>query len=102
MGPPGKKGSQGPAGLPGSIIDMCRYLPKATIGLFRFYDEENFYAINDPLKDLVKDKSFIKGWRSHSQNGSTLTAKMASKEVMFVEDGRYALGFKKSTYVNEK
>jgi hypothetical protein len=52
------------------------------------------------LKDLVKDKEFIKAWHSRSQNGADLIAVKATREIVFVKEGQYALRFKNTTYIN--
>jgi len=56
--------------------------------------------VTNSSKDLVKDKGFIKAWHSRSQKGADLSAVKATKEIVFVKEGRYALGFKNTTYIN--
>ena len=50
----GPRGPMGPQGLPGSIEDLCTWMPKSVIKNLQMNDELGSFFIEDPTKDLKK------------------------------------------------
>ena len=96
----GPRGPRGPRGLPGSINDICQWLPKTVLSNLQKYDENGSFFINDPTKDLARSGQEVKKWISRSVRGLNLVAEKPSSDLVKLSD-RYALGFEKNRYVSK-
>ena len=57
MGPPGPKGVKGEKGAPGSIDDMCKWLPKTMLKSYQENEEDGSFFITDRKKDVKISKT---------------------------------------------
>ena len=95
-GPPGPRGLRG---LPGSIRDLCIWLPGTVLANLQKYDERGSYFVQDPDKDLhhkAKPGQITK-WCSRSSTGGGLDAERPCNSLVKL-NGYYALEFKQNSY----
>ena len=96
------RGSPGPKGSPGTITDLCTGMPHTVVKNLQENEEDGCFFIADPKKDIKREGSGdIKQWISRSQKHFNLEAERASKSLTDLANGRYALVFKNSCYINE-
>ena len=102
-GSKGSKGSPGPKGSPGIITDLCTWMTHTVVKNLQENEEDGCFFIADPKKDIKREGSGgdIKQWISRSQKHFNLEAERASKSLTDLANGRHALVFKNSRYINE-
>ena len=70
---------------------------------FREEEEEDCFLLADPKKDIKRSKGGeIVEWISRSNKKYNLAAERASKSIVELPNGRYALDFQKSRYFNDE
>ena len=99
-GQKGPPGPMGPRGFPGSIKDLCEWLPQSVLESLRKNDEIGSFFITDPSKDLEQSGKVVKQWVSRSNKGLNLVADIPSSDLVKLPD-RYVLGFKKNRYASK-
>ena len=62
----GPRGPMGPRGLPGSINDLCQWLPSTILKNLQENEENGCFLIGDPSKDLAINKNEGKTWITRS------------------------------------
>ena len=94
-GPPGAKGS------PGTITDLCTWMPHTVLKNLQENEEVGCFFIADLKKDIKRVGSDITQWISRSQKHLNLTAERASKSLTELANERHALVFHNSRYIND-
>ena len=96
----GKRGPPGPKGCPGSIDDMCKWLPKTMLKSYQENEESGCYFITDLKKDILKNRNGeIIEWVSRSDTKINLKGKVPTKDIVKLpNDKGYALSFHKTHY----
>ena len=101
----GQCGSRGPRGItgqPGSIRDMCTWMPSTILKNIQQNEETCcFFIAADPSKDIKRTGTDIQKWISRSSKKSNLIAEKPAKSLMELPNGRHALEFKNARYINE-
>ena len=101
-GSKGDRGSPGPKGSPGTITDLCTWMPHTVLKNLQENEEDGCFFIVDLSKDIKREESGdITQWISRSEKHFNLEAERASKSLTDLANGRHALVFKKSRYINE-
>ena len=103
-GPSGLKGSKGSKGYPGKdgIEEIYRWFPNMVVKQFREEEKEDCFLLDDPKKDAKRSKGGeIVEWISRSNEKYNLVVGSASKSIVELPNGRYALDFQKSRYFND-
>ena len=95
------RGPRGPRGIPGTIEDLCEWLPQTTLKNLQENEEVCCLFIEDPTKDIKRKGSGIQQWINRSHSNPNLTAERASKDIIQVSEHRYALAFKKNRYISD-
>ena len=101
QGVAGDRGSPGPKGSPGTITDLCTWMPHTVLKNLQENEELCCFFIADPNKDIKREESVIKQWITRSQNKLNLTAERASKSIVQVTTERHALVFQKNRYISD-
>ena len=109
QGPKGDTGIDGPRGsngLPGSIDDMCRWMPKTVLKNLHRKEEDCYWVVKDKSKDLKYDgNGNIMEWISRTGENNAITDDQGAvspiKDLIELVDGRYALVFKRNRYYYE-
>ena len=94
------RGPRGPRGIPGTIEDMCTWMPQTILKNLQQNEERCCFFIVDPTKDIKRKGSDITEWISRSYNKLNLTAERASKSIVQVTSERHALVFKNNRYIS--
>ena len=95
------RGPRGPRGIPGTISDLCIWMPQTILKNLQENDEVCCFFIADLHKDIKRKGSDITEWISRSHNKSNLTAERASKSIVQLPNERYALTFIKNRYISD-
>ena len=107
QGAKGDIGPRGSNGLAGSIDDMCRWMPKTILKNLQRKEEDCYWIVKDKAKDLKYDgDGNIMEWVSRTGKNNAITDDRGSavspiKDLIELEDGRYALVFKRNRYYYE-
>ena len=96
----GPRGPMGPRGLPGSIRDLCNWLPNSVISNLQKNDESGSFFIQNVSQDLEMSGKEVKKWISRSVRGWNLVADLASSDLVHLSKKQYALGFKRNRYMS--
>lgn len=96
----GPRGAVGPRGLPGSMDDVCEWMPQSVVKNLQKYDELGCYFIDSVSADLKKAGSNVTEWISRCNDGDNLIVKKNVKAVEKVVN-RYALNFEAARLVIE-
>ena len=99
-GSKGDRGSPGPKGSSGTITDLCTWMSHTVLKNLQENEESCFFIV-DLSKDIKREGSGNKQWISRSQKHLNLEAEQASKSLADLANGRHALVFKNSRYINE-
>ena len=98
MGPPGPPGPRGRPGIPGSINDLCAWMPRSVLNQLQKTEEECCLVIEEPSKDIKRDGGNVTEWISRTGKCNA-KAEKASKDLIRLPDGKYALDFHENRYV---
>ena len=98
----GPQGPPGPRGSPGSINDLCTWMPRTVLDRLQRTEEECCLVIEDPSKDIIREKGGgnITEWISRTGKCNAKADK-ATKDLIHLPNGKYALDFHKNRYVVE-
>ena len=99
-GPPGPPGPRGLIGNPGSIKDLCLWMPNMVLNTLREEDEQCCFLITDVRNDIKRDaKGHVTEWKSRTKDKSTnAIADTPCEDIVKIDDERYALDFHNSFY----
>ena len=104
QGPRGPRGHKGAAGISG-IDDLCKWMPSAILKNLHEIEEQAYFVITDPLKDVRKNEKTkeIVEWISRSHNNKiNLAGEVPSKDIIKLpNDKGYALVFHKNHYIGD-
>ena len=96
------QGQRGITGQAGSIKDMCIWMPDTILKNIQQNEETCcFFIAANPSKDVKRTATDIKEWISRSSKKSNLIAEKPSKSLTELLNGRHALKFKNTRYINE-
>ena len=98
----GLRGKRGLAGPPGSIDDMCKWLPKTMLKSYQENEEDGSFFITDTKKDTKISKTGeVITWFSRSKSQKNLRSILPSKQFVSLPNG-FALSFDKTYYECDK
>ena len=97
VGPPGPRGSKSDPGK-GGMEQMCMWMPNTILNKLREEEEQCCLIIEDPSKDIKRDGSNVTEWVSRTGKCNAKADK-ATKDLIRLPNGKYALDFHKSRYV---
>ena len=101
-GPPGPPGPRGQTGKPGSINDLCTWMPNTILNTLREEEEQCCFLLTNPEEDIRRnEKGEIVEWKSRTKD-KTKNAKakeIPSSDIVKISDERYALDFHKNLYI---
>ena len=103
QGPRGPRGPRGASGTSG-IDDLCKWMPNTMLKYLHEIEEQAYFVITDPLKDVrKKDKTKeIVEWISRSHNKINLVGETPTKDIIKLHHNNgYALVFHKNHYTGE-
>ena len=92
MGPDGKRGERGPAGESGLL---CEWIPRSV--LKQIQSEEMCFLLTSE-GDVQRKGDEIVEWKCRNTVHNSMVAESASKELIEIPGGGYALRFHKSVY----
>ena len=95
------RGPRGPRGIPGTIKDMCAWMPKTILKNLQQNEEVCCFFVADPTKDIKRKGGSITEWITRSDNKFNLTGERPAKSLTELRNERHALVFKNTRYVSD-